>query len=437
MTSSLPLPPGSSGWPLVGEAAGIASNPFGFMASRAAQHGPVARSRLLDRDLAILSGPDAATAFLDEANVERAGGLPPHAAALFGLGVSNQIDGAAHRTRKQHLMRALDHEALAHYLPTMRTIVRERLAAWSARGELDLQDDAILLTQKLNFATLAGATPDEAALARYAKGYADFGKALFGLPLAFPGSPLRRARAFTADMHAWFSELVEARKSTPTGDGISRLLASDVEGARMDARDIVLELHHLLFAGGGLWSWFCFGTRTLSEDAALAERLRAAVAALPPEPSGRVLLECAELVAFVREVKRLAPLIPITAMGVARRDFEVAGHQVPKGWLVLWATCASHTVPNVAPYTSPERFDPSRYGRGEGEGPHHFAPQGPGEALTSHRCAGVEYSTLACLVFFSELVRGPRVSLPSQDLALDFSTIPARYRRGLRVRFGG
>lgn len=433
---TLPLPPGSSGWPLLGEAASLASNPFEFMRARGAQHGPVARTRLLSQDLAILAGPDAARVFLDEDNIRRAGGLPPHAAALFGAGVVNQIDGETHRTRKQHLMRAVDHEALSHYLPEIRERVRARIATWTPRGEVKLQDECTLLTLELTFSTLTGIRADDATLLRYAKGFSDFGKALLGLPLALPGTPLARARAFSVELRDLFAKTVAARHVVSTGDGISRLIASRVDGEPLGDDDIVLELQHLLFASSGLWSWFCYGAKAIAEDPALAEALRAEAAALPADPSGRELLGAATLNAFVREVKRLALLIPITAIGVARRDFEVAGHRVPKGWLVLWSTYSSHVVSGLAPYESPATMDPSRYARGEGAGEHHFAPQGPGEALSSHRCAGVEYSTLVLLQFFTELLRAPKLSVPPQDLSQDMSSIPAGWRSGLRARFG-
>jgi len=204
--SQLPLPDGSTGWPVVGEALAFGANPFAFMAERVARHGPVAHSRLLDKPLAILAGPEAAAAFIDEANVLRAGGLPPHAAALFGRGVVNQIDGDTHRRRKRHLMRALDAEALAHYLPEIRSRIRRRVGRWVAARELGLQDACILLTLELTLANFVGLAPDDAALARWAKGYEDFGRALFGLPLPLPGTPLARARAFTAETIATFEK---------------------------------------------------------------------------------------------------------------------------------------------------------------------------------------------------------------------------------------
>jgi cytochrome P450 len=433
----LPLPEGSSGWPLVGEALAFGANPFGFIGDRVARHGAVTRSRLLDKDLAILAGPDAAAAFIDEANVMRAGGLPPHAAALFGAGVVNQIDAEAHRRRKLHLMRALDAHALTHYLPEIRSRIRARLARWVAAREIGLQDECIRLTLELTLANFASIAPDsDAELDHWARGYQDFGKALFGLPLPLPGTPLARARAFTQDALATFGRIADTRRTTPNGDAASRLAASEVDGERLTSADIARELQHLQFAAAGMWGWFGHGAKALADDAALAGRLRAVAAALPDDPSPRDLLQAGELVDFVREVKRLALVIPMTAVGIAKRDFAVAGRRVPQGWLVLWATLASHGTPGIAPYTAPERFDPGRYARGEGAAAHHFAPQGPGEALTSHRCGGVEYSTLVLLQFFTELLRAPVLSLPAQDLTQDMSGIPARWRGGLRVRFG-
>ena len=433
-----PLPPGSKGLPLVGEALYFARDAYGFVSGRAAEHGTVVRSRLLDKDFAILSGPSAAAAFLDEANIQRAGGLPGHAAGLFGDGVVNQIDGEAHRTRKRHLMRAVDHPALAHYLPTLRQALRGRMARWHQQGEVRLQDETILATLELTLGNFAGVAESDETLRSFAAGYSDFAKALVGLPLALPGTPLKRARIFTMAMRERFAQIAAARRVTPTDDGISRLVASEVDGDRLRDEDIGKEVQHLIFAASGLWSWFCLGTQLLCEDPALRDRLQAAIADLPADPTGRQYSEVPDLLHFIQEVKRVGLIIPITALGLARRDFEVDGHRIPKGWLVTWSTHASHVVGRTSTYTDPARIDLDRYDapRSEASQPHSFAPQGPGEALTSHRCAGVEYSTLVMQVFFVELLRGPAFRLPPQDLELDHSSLPAKWKDGLRVQLG-
>lgn len=435
--SSPSLPPGSTGWPLVGEALSFAADPFQFLSSRVAAHGPVVRSKILDKHLAILSGPDAAAAFIDEANVQREGGLPPHAAALFGAGVVNQVDGEAHRRRKRHLMSALDREALAHYLPDARRRLRARLAAWQAKGEVKLEEESGLATTEITFANFTGIEEPDATLSRFIAAYGDFAKALLGLPIAFPGTPLRRTQAFNEEMRARFAALAGERRKNPTGDGLSRLVASEVDGERLSDADVALEIQHALFAGGGLWSWFAHGARVLAQRADIAEPLRREASALPADPDGRAYAEADLVNRFVFEVKRTGLIIPMTAIGVARRDFVVGGHTIPRGWLVTWTTNASHNEANVSPYTRPREFDPARFSaeRHENAAPHTFAPQGPGEALTSHRCAGVEYSTLILQIFFVELLRGPSFSLPAQDLGYDTSGMPARHKSGLCVAF--
>jgi cytochrome P450 len=161
------------------------------------------------------------------------------------------------------------------------------------------------------------------------------------------------------------------------------------------------------------------------------------VATLEPQASGLELGELELLDGFVREVMRVGLIFPLTAFGEPIRPFSVAGHTVPKVWLVSRSTHASHVVDGVAPYASPGTFDPERFSpeRGEGRAPHAFAPQGAGGALTSHRCAGVECSTLVLQVILAELLRGTRFTLPEQEFRLDGSSIPARYRGGMRVRF--
>lgn len=83
-----------------------------------------------------------------------------------------------------------------------------------------------------------------------------------------------------------------------------------------------------------------------------------------------------------------------------------------------------------------ERFDPDRFGPRREEHRKHplaFIPQGS-DPPVSHRCLGLEYSTLLTLAFLAVLVRGYDWQLPPQRLDLDWGKRPPEPRDGLIVQ---
>ena len=80
--------------------------------------------------------------------------------------------------------------------------------------------------------------------------------------------------------------------------------------------------------------------------------------------------------------------------------------------------------------------DPDRYADGRAEHLKHptgFFPQGVGEPLKGHKCAGVDFSTLLMKAFMVRLVRDYETTLPAQDLSYQWAKIPPEYASGLRA----
>ena len=61
------------------------------------------------------------------------------------------------------------------------------------------------------------------------------------------------------------------------------------------------------------------------------------------------------------------------------------------------------------------------------------SPQGVGEPLKGHKCAGVDFSTLLMKAFMVRLVRDYDTKLPKQDLSYQWEKIPPEYASGLRA----
>src|SRR5262249_42455760 len=134
------------------------------------------------------------------------------------------------------------------------------------------------------------------------------------------------------------------------------------------------------------------------------------------------------------EVRRMSPVVHVF-FGKARRTFEFKGHTIPEGWMVLWGHRSSHLRPDT--YTSPEKFDPDRFGPARAEDKRHehaYVPNGAG-APSGHKCAGWELAPLILETFAIELLRNYRIELAQgQDLSYDWTQLPPEPRDGLRAR---
>lgn len=145
------------------------------------------------------------------------------------------------------------------------------------------------------------------------------------------------------------------------------------------------------------------------------------------------LSRVATCTAVVMKTKRLVPLVPLP-FGRARRTFAYGGYEVSGGWTVYLALHLINRDPSI--YFEPERFDPDRFGPGREEHHKHplaYIPQGS-DPPVSHRCLGLEYSTLLTLAFLAVLLRGSEWRLPRQRLGLDWGKRPPEPRDGLRIQ---
>jgi retinoid hydroxylase len=434
-SSSSPLPPGGAGLPLLGETLPFLKDGFGFVADRAARHGPIFRTRILGRPTAVLAGPDASGRFIDS-EVQRAGSMPPHVQELFGGNALPLLDGDPHLSRKTFILAAFTREALASYLPAIESQVGEALGRWAGQQEVVWIPELKRLAIEVICATVMGIPPgpDTEALRR------DYGLVLHAfsaLPIPLPGTTFSRGRAALGRILARFGAAVEEHQRNAHDDGLSRILAAtDAAGRRIGVEECKAELHHLIIAGLIVFAELAATVMQLTRHPEVRRRLQAEVEALPAGAgmSLESLAGAPYLMQVVMEIKRLCPILPVL-FGKARESFEFKGHTVPAGWMVLWAHQLSHLSPEV--YTDPERFDPERFSAARAEHrrhPYAFVPHGAGPAH-GHRCPGTDLATCLMQVFTVELLRGYDWELVAgQDLDYDWSLIPPEPKDGLRAR---
>ena len=174
--------------------------------------------------------------------------------------------------------------------------------------------------------------------------------------------------------------------------------------------------------------------RTLHEQPQVRERLRAEV--LANAPSGPIgpgqLRAMPYLMQVVDEVKRTCPIVPMS-FGRAKNNIDIDGYTIPQGWLVMMAVYQSNLDPV---FTAPDTFDPERFSVERDErkrAPDAFMPQGAG-ALTGHKCAGYDFSTVMMQLFAALALRMAKWDLSAQDLSMKW-VVPPEHKSGLVVRW--
>lgn len=429
-----PLPPGSSGLPLVGETLAFLKDSFAFVAQRSAKHGPIFRTHLLGKPAVVMIGPDASAKFIDTNVIGRADSAPPHIVDLFAGQSLPFLDDSTHRDRKALVLHAFTPEALASYLPALDAIVAQTLSDWARRPEVQGIHEMKRLAIKAIMRNFVGVS-DEALLDQFVAHFSRLTAGFGAIPIRLPGSTLSAAIAARDAILATLRAEVAKHRTTPGDDGLSRVLRAKLDGGgALDDDAALLEVHHMFLAGYIIFAEFAGIVSALNDKQDLAARLAAEIAqACPSGPvTPAALAKMPLLLQFVKEVKRHTPILPFI-FAKARRTFEFGGYTIPKDWMVLWALRETNMWP--ASFREPVRFDVDRFGperQEDAKTEHAYVPQGVGPA-SGHRCPGLDYASLFMQLFTVHLVRDFELALPAQDTSYAWKMIPPEPRDGLRL----
>ncbi|MCL7049640.1 hypothetical protein MKW94_013234 [Papaver nudicaule] len=419
------LPPGSSGWPFLGEGiefyrSGLAGFPEKFFFDRYRKYSSeVFKTSLLGETVIVIGGTASGNKFLflNEGKLLKAS-WPPSVRKLLPINDSGSHE-QNHKAIRTTFPNYLNVEALRSYIGTMDSMTQRHFEThWDKR----MGTDEVLIVHpsvlKYSFAVacrlfLCMDVEQEARqVGELLHLFVVLTNGILSIPIDIPGTPFNRAVKASNLINKKIVTMIKRRKlyllsheKTVTKDMLSLMIkfSNEDNGRFMEEKFIAYSIMALIVASHETTSSvLTLVMRYLADypevyNKLLDEQLEIAKSKGKEEP---LTWEDIQKMKYswnvVCEVMRLAP----PALGgfkQASTDFMYAGYHIPKGCKLYWSSIATHKNPEYFP--EPEKFDPSRF-QGDGPAPFTFVPfaGGPGT------CAGKEFARVQILIFIHRVV---------------------------------
>ncbi|KAL3719747.1 hypothetical protein ACJRO7_004687 [Eucalyptus globulus] len=418
------LPPGSLGWPLIGETqeflrAGWLGEPERFIRERMDRHDTrVFKTSLLGEPMFVFCGTAGHKFLFGNENKAVKVWWPITVQKLFRSSLVNTA-GEDAKSLKRMLMNFFHPEALK-------------------RDEVRLYPMLKIYTMELA-CRIFTSTDDPTRISNLAALFDVLINGVMNLPISFPGTAFHRSTRAANRIREEIRSIIMERKlalwkekATPDQDLLSFLLTSaDANGRFLSEMEIIDNILLILFAGHDTTrSAITLLMKYLSDYPEVYENICKEHEDIAKSKElawlqWKDLQKMRYSMNVVAEVMRLMP--PVTgAFREALVDFTYAGYTIPKGWKLYWSTGSTHKDPVL--YPNPEKFDASRF-EGSGSNPFSYVPFGGGPRM----CLGHEFARINILIFLHNMVTRFKwnVAIPDEAIGYDPMLSP---QQGLPLR---
>ncbi|GAB2276915.1 hypothetical protein Dimus_011624 [Dionaea muscipula] len=447
-----PLPPGSFGWPIIGETLIFQRSlkegrPESFIRERMERYDRrVFKTGMFGSETAVLCGA-AGHKFLF-ANENKLVRLwwPPSVQKLLRASLTAIPHADEAKRVRRILSSTLDPDALTRHVKTMDAFTLHHISSlWLGREEVSVYPTIHLYTFELACRLFMG-LQDQQLMLKLSAEFHIFLNGVISIPLNLPGTRFYRAMRATEAIRIQLQALVRQRKSellkkmtmaaapppNSEDDLLSHLLkTSDEEGKFLTEEEIIDNMILLLFAGHDTTSSvITLLIKYLAQlphvyDRVLREQMEIAKSKAERRRR-REVLEWEDIQKMryswqvVSEVMRLTPPV-IAGYREALVDFVYEGFRIPKGWKLLWSPATASKDPMM--FGNAEEFEASRF-EGTGPPPFSYVPFGGGPRM----CLGKEYARLQILVFLHNIVNKFKWELliPDEKVVYDPMPTPAK-----------
>lgn len=437
---TLSVPPGPSGYPLVGIMPALQRDRFGLIVSNFERYGDIIHMRGGPRHLYQINHPDdiqqvlvrAADKFHKSPVLKRATG------PILGEGLLTSEDDL-HRQQRKLIQPAFHHQHIARYAAVMVDYTARMLDDWEHAEQRDMHHEMMGLTMAIVAKTLFDAdVSGQIDSVGHAISFAieDATRSmtrLLRLPRWIPTPLNRKRQANAALIEQTVMGMIDERRRTgeDKGDLLSMLLLAQDEdsGVGMSDKQVRDEAMTLFVAGhettANALTWTLY---LLAQHPEVAARL---VTELDTVLDGRLptmndLGNLPYTDQVIKEAIRLYPPAWIMTR-IALEAVELSGYSIPAGSVILMSPYVMHHHP--AYWQQPDRFMPERFAPGWDHDLPKFVyfPFGGGPRI----CIGNSFAVMEAVLVLATIIQRWQVALAPGQVAEIEPLITLRPKGGI------
>ncbi|KAF5200407.1 Abscisic acid 8'-hydroxylase [Thalictrum thalictroides] len=429
----LPLPPGTIGWPYIGETFQLYSqNPNVFFTSKQRRYGSIFKTHILGCPCVMVSSPEAAKFVLVTKSHLFKPTFPASKERMLGRQALFFHQGDYHSKLRKLVLRAFMPEAIKNIVSQVDNLAVHSLQSWDGLLINTFQE---MKTYAFNVALMSIFGKDEILYREELKRcYYVLEKGYNSMPINLPGTLFNKSMKARKELAQILARILNSRRQRKEqttdllgsfmgdGEGLTdEQIADNVIGVIFAARDttasVLTWIVKYLGENPSILQAVTEEQQSICEEKCDADKLLNWADTKKMPVTSRV----------IQETLRVASILSFT-FREAVEDVEYEGYLIPKGWKVLPLFRNIHHSADIFP--DPEKFDPSRFE--VPPKPNTYMPFGNG----THACPGNELAKLEILVLLHHLTTkyrwsmvGPQTSIQYGPFALPQNGLPIRLTR--------
>jgi cytochrome P450 family 103 len=244
-------------------------------------------------------------------------------------------NGAVHRRRRSPFTRTFAARLVEGLRPQIRAAAEGLVRDWMAEGEVDLVDRYSALIPARTIADILGLPRED--IPRFTHLAYEVSRVL---SFTFGPGDIPDLEAAAVALQDYVVAILEARRSEPRDDFLSRFLAEAEAAGELTPQEVVIQLVQMIIGG--------------TDTTRVAGAVQVALLLQHPEQWAAMIRDPHLIPAAVTESLRYEPSVG-SAGRVAREDIGLDGHVVPAGSLLLLSTMSA--LRDAAVYARPDTFD--------------------------------------------------------------------------------